>query len=213
MKGVVLAHALLQGARLRDADLEAADLYKANLQGADLRGAKIRGATLLEARVWLTPAPDRDRDATQLIDLSDLVARPPSDIDLKELADAVQQVEPSRLRERIADTVGVLTQAATRNAWPGPDRGYWTDLQGIAAAGLADGFRGRLSDYLWRLACRQVWADGSVGTGIARRAAGPEFRGDVSLLHDRLKSDDCPASKTISRRAMRRLLERVEQGG
>ena len=210
MKGVVLAHTLLQGARLRDADLEAADFYKANLQAADLRGARIRGATLLEARVWLTPPPDRDRDVVQLIDLTSLAVAPPSEADMKELGEAVQAVDEPRLRERVGEAVAVLAKPETRRAWPGADQAAWSELAAMSAAGLADNYKARLTEYLWRLACRQIWADGSVATGIARRAAGPEFRGDAALLHERLKADDCPSSKAMSRRSMRRLLERIE---
>ena len=210
MKGAVLAHALLQGARMRDADLEAADLYKANLQAADLRGARIRGATLLEARIWLTPTPERDREATQLIDLTDLAIKAPSASDLVELEGAIAEISDEDLRGRVSESVAVLIRPEGKRPWTGPDVLGWTELSTTAAAGLADSFKPRLTDYLVRLACRPVWADGSVATGIARRASGPEFRGDTALLHERLKADDCPASKEVSKRAMRRLLERVD---
>ena len=56
----------------------------------------------------------------------------------------------------------------------------------------------RLTDYLAKLQCKSRWSNGSVATGVARRAAEQRFRGDIVAIFDRLKADDCPASKTVS---------------
>ena len=54
------------------------------------------------------------------------------------------------------------------------------------------------------------WANGSVATGLAKRAQGLEFRGDTAALYDRLKADDCPSAKTMSQRALRSLATAVD---
>ena len=69
----------------------------------------------------------------------------------------------------------------------------------------SDGYKAKLTDALVRLACRSKWSSGAVATGVVKRAVGAGFRGDVVAMHDRLSADTCPASKTVSRRALREL--------
>jgi hypothetical protein len=57
---------------------------------------------------------------------------------------------------------------------------------------------------------RSRWSNGGVATGIAKRAQAPEFRGDMLVLHDRLKAADCPASKTVSIKPMQELTLAVD---
>jgi uncharacterized protein YjbI with pentapeptide repeats len=211
LKGAMLAHTQLHGARLRDADLEAADLYKAQLFGADLRGAKVRAASLVEARVWMTMPPDRDRDSVLLLDASDLAIAPPNATEIAGLRDAIEKVEPASQRDRVRAALAPLLAAQPSRGWSGSEPQIWSELvAGASGAALGDGFKARLTDYLVRLACRSTWADGSLATGLARRAQGIEFKGEPVQVYDRLRAEDCPASKTISPRALRKLADRVE---
>lgn len=207
LQGATLAHSRLAGATLRDADLEGADISGARLQGSDLTGAKLRAADLRNVAVWMTSAPDRD--AAALSDLSDLAVRPLNERDVVQLNLALARAsEPlrTRLKERLVDVFG--PQAKT--SWSDPDQQSWQALTAAAAIGLADNYKSRLSDHLARLACKTRWANGSVASGIARRALGLDFRGDMPMLYDRLKADECPASKTIARRVLRNLATAAE---
>ncbi len=40
--------------------------------------------------------------------------------------------------------------------------------------------------------CKPRWSNGSVATGIARRAQAQQFRGDLVAIYDRLKADALP---------------------
>jgi uncharacterized protein YjbI with pentapeptide repeats len=206
LQGAVLAHAYLQGATLRDADLEAADLYKAKLQGADLRGAQIRGATLREATVWLTSPPDRD--AVQLADLADLMLRPTEEGDMTDFNQMLEKIADHRVRGQVKDALAPVMGPEARRSWA--DQPAWLALVQASTAGMGDGYRQRLTEYLAQFACKARWANGAVATGVAKRAQGIEFRGDIVVLIDRLTADSCPASKTMARRALRSLSVAVD---
>ena len=75
---------------------------------------------------------------------------------------------------------------------------------------MQDSYKPRLTEHLAKLACKSRWSSGSVATGLARRAQGIEFKGDAIALFDRLRADECPASKTASRRVMRGLSTAVD---
>jgi len=211
LQGAVLAHAYLQGATLRYADLEGADLYKAKLQGADLRDAKMRGVTLREASVWMTVPPD---NATmQLADLADLSIKPLDENEVADLKGMLQRFESDRLRRHVGELVGPVMAAEARRVWvsnPNDHRQVWTAMIQASTAGMGDGYKQRLTDYLAGLACRSRWQNGSVATGIAKRALGIEFRGDLTALYERLIADTCPASKSIPRRTLRSMATAVE---
>ena len=211
LQGAVLAHAYLQGATLRYADLEGADLYKAKLQGADLRDAKMRGVTLREASVWMTVPPDNA--SMQLADLADLSMKPLEEGEVADLKDMLQRLETDRLRRHVGDLVGPVMAAEARRVWVASSsdhRQVWTGMVQASIAGMGEGYKQRLTEYLGGLACRSRWQNGSVATGVAKRALGIEFRGDLTALYERLIADACPASKAIPRKTMRSLATAVE---
>lgn len=63
-----------------------------------------------------------------------------------------------------------------------------------------DGYAPRVTDHLARLACKPRWSSGGLATGLVRQALRPEFRGTAAALYEKLRADDCPASKTVRRR-------------
>jgi hypothetical protein len=58
--------------------------------------------------------------------------------------------------------------------------------------------------------CSARWSNGSIATGIARRAIAQEFRGDVVAVYDALRIGSCPASKTTPEKVMRDLSSMAE---
>lgn len=203
LQGAVLAHTMLMGATLRDADMEGADLYKAKLYGADLRGSRIRAVTFREASIWHTAPPERE--SAELVDLNDIAVKPMDEKDVAAVVEVLKSIENDRLRAQIKDAVGKVTGIDARAWSSSPDLAVWTGLVTAIAGQPQDNLKGRLTEHLIKLACKTRWTNGSVATGIARRAQGIEFKGDIATVYDKLRADDCPASKTVSRRAMRGL--------
>jgi len=203
MHGANLAHAGLEGARLRDAELEGANLQLARLHGADMAGAKLQGSDMTGAVVWRTTPPGIE--SVGFSDMAQIVLRPPGEDETGALAALLAQVEGGPLRTRLADTLGPLSDAGQNSGWASSaEQQTWRGLANTAAAG-ADGYKGRLTDFLARLMCRPRFASGAVATGVARRAMAQGFKGDIPAIYDKLKAFDCPASVAMSPRMMREL--------
>jgi uncharacterized protein YjbI with pentapeptide repeats len=197
LQGAALARASLSEVTLRNADLEAADLAQARLQGANLGGARLRAANLHGAVIWMTSPPDPE--LAQLADLSELIPKP---------------IEDDAGKGRVVaglDSAAPVLVASSSKAWAdAPDQQAWQQLGTATATGLADNYKVRLTDHLVQLACKPRWADGSVATGVIRRALAPDFKGDLPAIHDRLKADACPAAKAVAAPLMRRLAIAVD---
>ncbi len=203
MQGANLAHASLEGAKLRDAELEGANMQLARLHGADLAGAKLQGSDLAGAAVWRTTPPGSDGVAFS--DMAGIVLRPPGDEEIGALTALLAQAEGGALRTRLVDALASLSDAAQNSAWgSAPDQQAWRGFATAAAAG-AEGYKGRLTEFLARLICRPRFADGAVAAGVARRAVAPGFKGDMPAIYDKLKGADCPAAPAMSPATMREL--------
>jgi hypothetical protein len=204
MTAAVLSYARLDLATLRDARLEGAALYRASLLGADMIGASIVGADLREAKVWKTVPPQPDSDG--LADLTDIRVSQITDADALELKSALDRVLSRRVKARLTEALAPLINLPEAGNWASSSD--YTLWQGLAQAGqqtTPDIYKPRLTDYLMRLECRPRWSNGAVATGVARRAGRPEFRGDLIAIYDRLRADDCPASKTVVPKALKDL--------
>lgn len=235
LQGAALAHAELVGATLRDVDLEGADARRANLKGADLTGAKLKAAALSDALIWMTKPPDRT--SLLLTDMSGLAAAPLTESELRRLDRELQKLADQTLGAQIIASIQPMMTTDALANWPAsaPDRQVWTAMAatGVAAASTApaiainvasvsggpappvppapDAFAQRLTDYLARLACKPRWESGSIATGIAKRALGNEFKGDVARLYVRLTADGCPGGKAISRQVRANLLNLLDR--
>jgi hypothetical protein len=209
MQGVVLGHAELQGAQLRDADLEGADLGSAKLQGADLTRAKLNAADLRGARIWMTqPAGD---DALALADLSQVTVAPLDDIEAARLKAIIDRHVGARLQGRMREGLAAIMNPADSQKWKGsPEAQKWQSQQALANGAAGDGYKTTLSEYLARLVCKARWSSGAVATGVAKRALGQAFRGDMVAVYDRLRSKECPAAETVSRKTLRDLANQVD---
>jgi uncharacterized protein YjbI with pentapeptide repeats len=196
LQGAVLAFARLEGAILRGADLEAADLQNARLYAADLTGARIASADLRGAVIWRTLAPDTDSQG--LADLMPVTVRAPDQLDLASLASMVDRVADERLKARMQEGLEpLLARIEADRAWAAtPEAQKWLALQRDSSAS-ADGYKGRLTDGLVRVACRTVFANGSVGYGIGKRALGATFRGDLPAYYARIRGNECPGGRNI----------------
>ncbi|HEU0160079.1 MAG TPA: pentapeptide repeat-containing protein, partial [Hyphomicrobiaceae bacterium] len=199
LQGADLSMAGLEGARLRQAELDGANLTRSILFAADLATARLVGADLTAALVWRTVPPTND--AVALADFAEIVLRPPRDQDLAQLS------VPSRTDDASLE----VRLAAESRAWSAsPEHQAWQVLLKPREASDADQYKSRLTGYLVRLMCQSRWADGAVAAGIAKRALGDGFKGEVAAIHARLKSPDCPASAKVAPRLLQELAVAVE---
>ena len=195
LQGAYLRRADLRGADLGNVDLEGATLELAMLQGANMADAQIKAADFRGAGVWLTqpPAPD----ATGLADFSGLVMTAITDADNVALKADLGRIERPRLRREIETAMQPLFDAPTVQGWTSSAQAQqWQTLTAGSTAAAFD-YQDKLTDYLMKLMCKVRWANGAVATGLARRAKTEGFRGQMVLLYDRSRMDDCSSSKTI----------------
>jgi hypothetical protein len=211
MRGANLSATNLEGSVLRDSDLEGASLQMAKLFGADMHGAKLGLADLSRALIWRTVPPAAD--GTVLADLASLVIKAPSEEELGHTRSAVAALDSGPLKVRLANLMAPKNDA-------GPNSGWASSPEGLAWAGLArkagetgtgEEYRARLSGELARLACRSR-TGGGVARGIARRALGAGFKGDVALLYERLKAPDCGILAALPPRILADLAAAAEAG-
>jgi uncharacterized protein YjbI with pentapeptide repeats len=203
MQGANLSLAGLQGGRLREAQLEGASLQLTKLHGADLAGAKLQGSDLTGALVWRALPPGSEDTATA--DMAQIVLRLPTEEELGAIAALLAEIDSAALKSRLTEGVAVLADAAQNAAWANSaEQQLWQGwIKSSEAA--ADGYKGRLTEYLERLMCRSRSANGALATGVARRVLGPAFKGDLVAIYTKLKAADCPAAQGINPRVLREL--------
>jgi uncharacterized protein YjbI with pentapeptide repeats len=194
LQGANLYLAHLEGAVLRNADLEGANLQSSKLHGADLSGAKLQAADLSEAEVWRTTPPASE--SALLTDMSRLAIKPLEELETAGLKAVLARLDDQDLKARLLERLTPLLDEAQAATWASPDQQTWSSLA-KASEGAGDGYKTRLTEYLAGLMCKPRWANGSVATGIARRAQGMGFKGDVAGLYDRLKGADCPPGRAV----------------
>ena len=198
LHGAILAFANLHSALLRGADLEAADLFRAKLLGADLGNARLRAADLRGAAIWLTQPPPGG-EAIALADLSDLAIRAPDDQELAAMRSILPRMQWESHAKTVGEMLAPLLSGAGSGAWASsPDRTAWaalvTETQPVVTR---ETYTTDLTTALTRLMCRSRWATGSVATGVARRALNERFKGQLIAVYERLRSDECAATKSM----------------
>ncbi len=209
LEGAILAHAHLQGAILRDTDLEGADLQYANLQRADLSAAKVRATDLRGITIWQTAPPMRD--TLQLADLTDISVRPVDEDEAKIVRNWIGKIKNEVVKRQVLDAIDPLFNAAESSRWgTTPERQTWQTYVTLTQSSSQEGYGKDLTEHLFRLMCKARYANASVATGVAQRAQGPMFRGNMAAIYDRLRARDCPASAAMSNRTMQRLATTVD---
>ena len=207
MQGAILNFAQLQAAVLRDASLEAATLQRAKLQGADLTGMKIAGTDLRGATIWMTIPPEWD--SSGLTDLTEFAIRPLDAGEQTAVKEAAKRLTDEDAAARAQEKIAPLV--AKSDKWTGSaDQLRWQSWLGASPPPPAENYKYVLTSYLTKLMCSARWSNGSIATGVARRAIAQDFRGDVVGVYDGLRVGSCPASKAVPPNVMRDLSSMAE---
>jgi len=210
LQGAVLNYAGLQAAVLRDADLEGATLQQAKIIGADLTGARLPASDLRYAEVWASPPPPAE--FAVLADLGNLVLEPPDASQIESLQRAIDRIKQPRVRSLVKEALAPVMDPATNAQWSGsPDQQRWRALiAATAASSQVSDYGAQLTLRLATAMCRPRFAQGSVATGVARRAQANTFRGDMISLYDRMRSPSCSAGQAVTPKVMRELTAAVD---
>jgi uncharacterized protein YjbI with pentapeptide repeats len=210
LQGAILTHAHLLGAILRDADLEGADLQYANLQRADLSGAKVRAADMRGITIWQTAPPMRE--SLRLADLGEINARGVDPEEAKIIRSWVDKVGEERVKRQVLEALDPLFNTAESQRWGNtPERQIWQSYALITGSVAQDSYTKDLTDHLIGLMCKSRYGNGSVATGVAQRAQGAMFRGNLVAIYDRLRGRECAAAASVSPRLMQRMSAAVDQ--
>jgi uncharacterized protein YjbI with pentapeptide repeats len=208
LQGASLNFAQMQAAVVRDADLDASSLQNVKLHGADLSGSKIAGADLRGAVIWMTSPPQWDTNG--LADLSELSLRPIDEAEQGALKAAAERLPDAAARARAREAMTPL--AASVKKWPGTaEQLRWQSWVGASPPPPAANYRSDLTGYLAKMMCSARWTDGSIATGVARRAVARQFRGDPTAVYDKLQGSSCTAGKSVGDDLMRELSVAAEQ--
>lgn len=209
LQGAILSHAQLQGAILRDADLEGAELQYASLQRADMSGAKIRAADLRGAYVWQTSPPVRE--TLVLADLTGLTIKPVEPEEAKTIRASADRIEDETVKRQVLEAIDPLFNTAETGRWANTsERQTWASYMTATQSVTQEGYPKELTDHLMGLMCRARFGNGSVANGIAQRAQGATFRGNLVAIYDRLRNGTCPAAASMSPRVMQRMAGSVD---
>lgn len=201
LQGANLSRATLEGTLLREADLEGANLQMARLFGVNLRGAKLNLADLSGVMIWRAEPPGGD--SIPLVDMANVAIKAPSDEDMGRSKSALAALDAGPLKVRLTSLMAPLQDAGPNGAWAGsPEAIAWAGLAKASEAGMADGYRARMTEQLTRLACRSRFASGAVATGVANRAMAAGFKGDIAAVYERLKAQDCAGSSAMPPRIL-----------
>lgn len=234
MQAAILDYARLEGALLEGADLEAASLYKARIQGADFNGAKLGAADLRAAKIWMTLPPAStavdliDLGGATIDPLDDASAKSIQ----KAIAALESQSLERRVTESLAKLLDKKTMNAWNGT---PQQRSWELLVGNSSsqsstnvpapqpadpdgsgdtsrfgapsqsAAASTFYTQQLTEHLETMVCRVRWINGAVATGVALRAIAPQFRGDLSVIDERLSGEECIAAQGVPARVVREL--------
>ncbi|MEO0671989.1 MAG: pentapeptide repeat-containing protein [Pseudomonadota bacterium] len=211
MQGVDLSHAQLEGVSLQEADLEGAVMLRSKLQGANLTGANLVAVDLRWAEVWMTEPPNVEK--TRLSDMSDVTIRPIPESRIGRIKAAVRRIPQKPVRDLVNGAIEPPMNIARSEKWRESDNHQlWRDI--VLRRGTSrnlETYAPRLTSYLADLACRKRWQDGSVATGIVRRAGGQLFRGDLASLRTNMTAGACKSWEAVSPSVMQQFSTRLDE--
>jgi hypothetical protein len=143
-------------------------------------------------------------------DLASLKIRPPEVAELEAVGTAIDGIRSRKIRERVDKSLAALRAESDDNDWLQSEAGqHWASLKTAGASTTAE-YRQQLTAFLADYACLARFADGSVATGVVRRALATNFRGDVVVLSRRLADAGCYGGKVLASDLVLRLATAAE---
>lgn len=228
MQAAIFDYARLEGAQFEGADLEAASFYKARLESTDIGAANLTAADLRDAGIWMTKPPSAS--SAELLDVGGVRIQPMPEDRSNAIRDAIAGIESRKLRTRMTEQLAKLLDAKTMMDWRGSnEERAWEALLGAVvgsvpqpqpvpvenafAQGAPAGagqpaqqsgsyYSQELTEHLETMICRVQWINGAVATGVAIRAIQPQFRGDLSIIEERLSDEECTAAQGVPARVV-----------
>ena len=210
LQGARFPFALAVATNFKGADLDVATLGLARLYAADLSSITAIGTDFSQAVIWQAKPPGKDAKL-DAADLSQIKIKPPSEKDLATMEEAIGSLRDPKLKERIEAVTLAVRNLPESQSWEhGADQQAWEALMQSGPAADPQGYKSRLTAVLSAYSCQIQYADSGVASGAARRALGPNFKGDPAELLLRLKAKSCPAEAHISNELIDKLAALVE---
>jgi len=124
----------------------------------------------------------------------------------------LKTISDNKLRIAVAESLKGLMSRKTSAEWGLTDAaGRWQALATVADPANSPDYRTELTSFLETLSCKARWAAGSVAEGVARRATGRQFRGDLPAIYLRLNSqEDCKPGQSVDKVLMQELASSVD---
>jgi hypothetical protein len=144
--------------------------------------------------------------------LGGIVVRPVDPEEAKIIRGWAEKVEEERVKRQVLEALDPLFNNAESSRWGNtPERQIWQAYVTITQSAPQEAYAKDLTEHLMNLMCKARYGNGSIATGVAQRAQGAMFRGNLTAINDRLRTRDCPAAANMSPRLMQRLSTTVDQ--
>jgi len=233
--GAILSGADLKGAKIQAADFYGADLQAARLvfaqaQGANFQGAKMQGASLGAAKLQGADLTDADVSAADFGNAAIWVSKPPSPAqsnladfsaiaikaleikDLTSLKDLRKSLKQPKVADKIAKLIERIGTTTSGSEWSAGDEATgWASLKQSSLASDAAARIDKTAIYLARVSCESAHSDGTVASGVIRRAVDQPAKSSPAVLMKRLKGNDCPAYKNLTEPLVLSLAATIER--
>jgi hypothetical protein len=199
-----------QGANFQGAKMQGASLGAAKLQGADLSDADVSAADFGNATIWVSKPPSST--SANLADFSaiNIKALEPKDIStLKDLRKALRQPKVADKIGKLLERIGTTTNSSEWNA--GDEATGWAGLKQASLTTDAAARTEKTAAYLARISCQSAHSDGTVASGVIRRAVDQPTKSSPAVLMKRLRGPECPAYKNLPETLMLSLAATIEK--
>lgn len=210
LEGAQLNFAHAFGANFQGAMLDGVSFNAARLQGADFTDASLRGTDLSAATLWSTTPPTLEK--LESADISQARIRPMDETEINQVRVAIDGIAWADIRATIDRKLERLLDGAVNASWDAsPEAQAWSDIK--QRNGVLDQatYASVLTGFLGNLGCQARFSDGSVASGLVRRALGTNYKGAIGALLQRLRSGSCPGARELPEELMQRLAAAAEE--
>ncbi len=224
LEGALLEGSDAEASSFFKAHLQGADLSGATLSAADLREAQVWMTTppqsaptdLIDLEgVKLEPIDEAARNRVQTLlgqidseKLQDRVKESVAKLLDEPVMTAWAKSQNHGLWENMLRSAAVTSSYQSQAVAPEPEPAVGEEDQPGTMPTLSQPPRqvGRtfyaqqLTEHLQTMVCRVRWINGAVATGVALRAIAPQFKGDLTVIDERLSDPECVAAQGVPAR-------------